>query len=133
HQVNLIAWSQHPAILISFAAIFVLLSLHTFDVFELRLPAIVRTKIEQVGQYGQAAKWSGSIVGCWVAGFFSALIVSPCLSAPLAGVLLSVSTVGNPWLGALALFCLGLGLGVPLMILGATEGKFLPKAGNWLN
>ena len=133
HQVNLIAWSQHPAILISFAAIFVLLALHTFDVFELRLPAFVRTKIEQVGQYGQAAKWSGSIVGCWVAGFFSALIVSPCLSAPLAGVLLSVSTVGNPWLGALALFCLGLGLGVPLMILGATEGKFLPKAGNWLN
>lgn len=133
HQVNLIAWSQHPAILISFAAIFVLLALHTFDLFELKLPAFIRTKIEKVGQYGQAAKWSGTIVGCWVAGFFSALIVSPCLSAPLAGVLLSVSTVGDPWLGALALFCLGLGLGVPLMILGATEGKFLPKAGNWLN
>lgn len=133
HQVNLIAWSQHPAILISFAAIFVLLALHTFDVFELKLPVFIRSKIEKVGQYGQAAKWSGSIIGCWVAGFFSALIVSPCLSAPLAGVLLSVSTVGDPWLGALALFCLGLGLGVPLMILGATEGKFLPKAGNWLN
>ena len=133
HQVNLIAWSQHPAVLISFAAIFVLLALHTFDLFELRLPAFIRGKIEKLGEYGQAAKWSGSIVGCWVAGFFSALIVSPCLSAPLAGVLLSVSTVGDPWLGALALFCLGMGLGVPLMILGATEGKFLPKAGNWLN
>ncbi len=133
HQVNLIAWSQHPAVLITFAAIFVILALHTFELFQLRLPVFVRTKIEKVGQYGQAAKWSGSIVGCWVAGFFSALIVSPCLSAPLAGVLLSVSTVGDPWLGALALFCLGLGLGVPLMILGATEGKFLPKAGSWLN
>lgn len=133
HQINLIAWSQHPAVLISFAAIFVLLALHTFDLFELRLPVFIRSKIEKLGEYGQAAKWSGSIFGCWVAGFFSALIVSPCLSAPLAGVLLSVSTVGDPWLGALALFCLGIGLGVPLMILGATEGKFLPKAGNWLN
>lgn len=133
HQVNLIAWSQHPAVLITFAAVFVILALHTFELFQLRLPVFVRTKIEKIGQYGQAAKWSGSIVGCWIAGFFSALIVSPCLSAPLAGVLLSVSTVGDPWLGALALFCLGLGLGVPLMILGATEGKFLPKAGNWLN
>lgn len=133
HQVNLIAWSQQPVILISFAVIFAVLALHSFELFELRLPMFIRGRIEKVGQYGQASKWSGSIVGCWVAGFFSALIVSPCLSAPLAGVLLSVSTVGNPWLGALALFCLGLGLGVPLMILGATEGRFLPKAGNWLN
>ncbi|XID75459.1 protein-disulfide reductase DsbD [Alkanindiges sp. WGS2144] len=133
HQLNLIAWSQHPAILISFAAIFIALALHSFEVFELRLPAFIRGRMQKIGQYGQAAKWSGSILGCWVAGFFSALIVSPCLSAPLAGVLLSVSTVGNPWLGAVALFCLGLGLGVPLMILGATEGRFLPQAGNWLN
>lgn len=133
HQINLIAWSQQPIILISFAVIFALLALHSFELFELRFPTFIRGHIEKVGQYGQASKWSGSIMGCWVAGFFSALIVSPCLSAPLAGVLLSVSTVGNPWLGALALFCLGLGLGVPLMILGATEGRFLPKAGNWLN
>lgn len=133
HQLNLIAWSQQPAILIGFAVIFVVLALHSFDLFELRLPQFIRGRVERVGQYGQSAKWSGSVIGCWVAGFFSALIVSPCLSAPLAGVLLSVSTVGNPWLGALALFCLGLGLGVPLMILGATEGRFLPKAGNWLN
>ncbi|WP_169733744.1 protein-disulfide reductase DsbD [Alkanindiges illinoisensis] len=133
HQINLIAWSQHPAILIGFAVVFALLALHSFEMFELRLPAFVRGRIEKVGQYGQSSKWSGSVLGCWVAGFFSALIVSPCLSAPLAGVLLSVSTVGNPWLGAVALFCLGLGLGVPLMILGATEGRFLPKAGNWLN
>ena len=133
HQLNLIAWSQQPAILIGFAVIFVVLALHSFDLFELRLPQFIRGRVERVGQYGQSAKWSGSVIGCWVAGFFSALIVSPCLSAPLAGVLLSVSTAGNPWLGALALFCLGLGLGVPLMILGATEGRFLPKAGNWLN
>lgn len=133
HQINLLTWSQQPAILIGFAVIFALLALHSLELFELRLPAFIRGPIEKVGQYGQSSKWSGSVFGCWLAGFFSALIVSPCLSAPLAGVLLSVSTVGNPWLGALALFCLGLGLGVPLMILGATEGRFLPKAGNWLN
>jgi thiol:disulfide interchange protein DsbD len=133
HQINLITWSQHPAVLISFAVVFALLALHSFEVFQIKLPYFLRAKIERVGRVGQSAKWSGSILGCLIAGFFSALIVSPCLSAPLAGVLLSVSTVGNPWLGAAALFCLGIGLGVPLMILGATEGKFLPKAGTWLN
>ncbi len=133
HQVNLITWSQQPALLIAFAIVFVLLALHSFELFHIRLPRFIASRIEKVGQVGQMTKWSGSITGCWVAGFFSALIVSPCLSAPLAGVLLSVSTVGNPWLGAAALFCLGLGLGVPLMILGATEGKLLPKAGDWLN
>ena len=66
-------------------------------------------------------------------GFFSALVVSPCVSAPLAGVLLSVSTLGNPLMGAMALFALGLGLSTPLMILGASEGRFMPKAGLWLN
>ena len=66
-------------------------------------------------------------------GFFSALVVSPCVSAPLAGVLLSVSSLGNPLLGGTALFVLGLGLSTPLMILGASEGKFMPKAGLWLN
>lgn len=133
HQLNLIAWSQHPVVLIVFAIIFALLALHSFELFDLKLPYFLRSKIEKVGRFGQSAKWSGSVLGCLIAGFFSALIVSPCLSAPLAGVLLSVSTVGNPWLGAFALFCLGVGLGVPLMILGATEGKFLPKAGAWLN
>lgn len=133
HQVNLIALLQQPAVLISFALIFVVLALHSFELIQLRLPYFISRRIEKVGQLGQLTRWSGSIAGCWVAGFFSALIVSPCLSAPLAGVLLSVSSVGNPWLGAAALFSLGLGLGVPLMILGATEGKLLPKAGDWLN
>lgn len=133
HQVNLISWLQQPVVLIGFALIFIVLALHSFELIHLRLPYFMSQRLEKVGQFGQLSRWSGSIIGCWIAGFFSALIVSPCLSAPLAGVLLSVSTVGNPWLGAVALFCLGLGLGVPLMILGATEGKLLPKAGDWLN
>lgn len=133
HQFNLIAWSQQPVVLIVFAVIFAVLGLHSFEVFEFHLPHFLRAKIEKAGRFGQQARWSGSVLGCLIAGFFSALIVSPCISAPLAGVLLSVSTVGNPILGAVALFSLGIGLGVPLMILGATEGRFLPKAGTWLN
>lgn len=133
HQINLVAWLQQPAILIGFALIFVLLALHTFDLLPIRLPHAVRVRIERLGQIGQHERWAGSLFGSAVVGFFSALVVSPCVSAPLAGVLLSVSTVGDPLLGAVALFALGCGLGVPLMVLGATEGRLLPKAGNWLN
>lgn len=133
HQINLVAWLQQPSILIGFALIFVLLALHTFDLLPIRLPHVIRTKIERIGQLGQNERWAGSLLGSWLVGFFSALVVSPCVSAPLAGVLLSVSTVGEPLLGAVALFALGLGLGTPLMLLGATEGRLLPKAGDWLN
>lgn len=133
HQINLVAWLQQPAILIGFALIFVLLALHTFDLLPVRLPHALRTQIERIGQIGQQERWAGSLFGSAVVGFFSALVVSPCVSAPLAGVLLSVSTVGDPLLGAVALFALGLGLGLPLMLLGATEGRLLPKVGEWLN
>lgn len=133
HRINLVAWLQQPAILIGFALIFVLLALHSFDLLPVRLPHAVRVRIERLGQIGQHERWAGSLFGSAVVGFFSALVVSPCVSAPLAGVLLSVSTVGDPLLGAVALFALGCGLGVPLMVLGATEGRLLPKAGAWLN
>ena len=135
-QFNLLGWLQNPVVLIGFALVFVVLALANFDVFTLRLPNGLQSKIHDFGQReGSRANWlkQGSVVGSWLTGFVSALVVSPCVSAPLAGVLLSVSTVGNPVLGAIALFMLGLGLGVPLMILGATEGRFLPKAGEWLN
>lgn len=135
-QFNLLGWLQNPVVLIGFALVFVLLALANFDVFTLRLPQSLQSKINEFGQSDDGrATWlkQGSVVGSWLTGFVSALVVSPCVSAPLAGVLLSVSTVGSPVLGAIALFMLGLGLGVPLMILGATEGRFLPKAGEWLN
>lgn len=135
-QFNLLGWLQNPVVLVGFALVFVVLALANFDVFTLRLPQGLQSKIHALEQRekGRAA-WlqQGSVVGSWLTGFVSALVVSPCVSAPLAGVLLSVSTVGSPLLGAIALFMLGLGLGVPLMILGATEGRFLPKAGEWLN
>lgn len=135
-QFNLLGWLQNPTVLIGFASVFLVLALANFDVFTLRLPHAIQSKIHAFEQGGDGrADWlkQGSVIGSWLTGFVSALVVSPCVSAPLAGVLLSVSTVGSPLLGAIALFMLGLGLGVPLMILGATEGRFLPKAGEWLN
>lgn len=134
-QFNLLGWLQNPVVLIVFALVFVILALANFEVFTLRLPHGLQSKIHAFDQREGRATWlkQGSVVGSWLTGFVSALVVSPCVSAPLAGVLLSVSTVGSPLLGAIALFMLGLGLGVPLMILGATEGRFLPKAGEWLN
>jgi thiol:disulfide interchange protein DsbD len=134
-QFNLLGWLQNPVILMVFALIFVVLALANFDVYTLSLPQGLQSKIDAFGQREGRAAWlkQGSVVGSWFTGFVSALVISPCVSAPLAGVLLSVSTIGNPFLGAAALFMLGLGLGAPLMILGATEGRFLPQAGNWLH
>ncbi len=134
-QFNLLGWLQNPLILITFALIFVALALANFDVFTLSLPQGLQSKIDAFGQREDRPAWlkQGSVAGGWFTGFVSALVISPCVSAPLAGVLLSVSTIGDPLLGAAALFMLGLGLGVPLMILGATEGRFLPQAGDWLN
>ncbi len=134
-QFNLLGWLQNPMILITFALIFVALALANFDVFTLSLPQGLQSKIDAFGQREDRPAWlkQGSVAGGWFTGFVSALVISPCVSAPLAGVLLSVSTIGDPLLGAAALFMLGLGLGVPLMILGATEGRFLPQAGDWLN
>jgi thioredoxin:protein disulfide reductase len=134
-QFNLLGWLQNPLILIAFALIFVVLALANFDLFTLSLPQGLQSKIDSFGQRNDRAPWlkQGSVIGSWLTGLVSALVISPCVSAPLAGVLLSVSTIGNPLLGAAALFMLGLGLGVPLMILGATEGRFLPQAGDWLN
>lgn len=128
-QANIAAWLQHPSVLISVSLLFFILALASFDVFHLQLPQSLHHRLDALSQKGKA----GSFVGTWLMGFFSALVVSPCVSAPLAGVLLSVSSLGNPLLGGTALFVLGLGLSTPLMILGASEGKFMPKAGLWLN
>jgi len=128
-QANLSLWLQHPVVLSAFSALFVILALASFDVFHLQLPSSWQHQLDALSKKGKA----GSFVGTWLMGFFSALVVSPCVSAPLAGVLLSVSTLGNPLMGAIALFALGLGLSTPLMILGASEGRFMPKAGLWLN
>ncbi len=125
---NLAMWFQQPVVLVIFSLLFVALALSMFGLFELRLPHALQNHFDQLGQKSKGGKYIGS----YVMGFFAALVVSPCVSAPLAGVLLYISTTGNAWFGGLALFTLALGMGVPLLILGATEGRLLPKAGDWM-
>ncbi|MBH0005225.1 protein-disulfide reductase DsbD [Psychrobacter sp. SWN149] len=129
--LGIIGWLQNPVILIGFAIVFVLLALYMLGVFTVRLPQAISRKMQGLSQAGDSKL--GSTGGSLVAGFLSALVVSPCVSAPLFGALLAVSTIGNPLLGFVALFMLGFGLSAPLILIGATQGKIMPKAGEWMN
>lgn len=129
--LGILNWLQNPVILLAFAGLFVLLGLYMLDVVRISLPQALRTKLQRLGQVGENRL--GSLSGSYLAGLFSALVVSPCVSAPLAGALAGVAAVGNPVIGFMALFLLGLGLSTPLIVLGATQGNFMPKAGKWMN
>ncbi|WP_182406095.1 protein-disulfide reductase DsbD domain-containing protein [Psychrobacter sp. GP33] len=129
--LGIIGWLQNPIILISFAIVFVLLALYMLEIFTIRLPHKIASKMQGLSQAGDSKL--GSAGGSLAAGFLSALVVSPCVSAPLFGALLAVSTIGNPVLGFAALFMLGFGLSAPLILIGATQGKIMPKAGEWMN
>ena len=129
--LGIIGWLQNPIILISFAIIFVLLALYMLGVFTIRLPRFITSKMQGLSQAGDSKL--GSAGGSLAAGFLSALVVSPCVSAPLFGALLAVSTIGSPLLGFAALFMLGFGLSAPLILIGATQGSIMPKAGEWMN
>ncbi|WP_372885908.1 protein-disulfide reductase DsbD domain-containing protein [Psychrobacter sp.] len=129
--LGIIGWLQNPIILIGFAIVFVLLALYMLGVFSIRLPRFISNKMQGLSQAGDSKL--GSTGGSLIAGFLSALVVSPCVSAPLFGALLAVSTIGSPLLGFAALFMLGFGLSAPLILIGATQGKIMPKAGAWMN
>lgn len=129
--LGIIGWLQNPVILLVFAAVFVLLALYMLDVVKITLPNAIRQKTHLLSQVGD--KYLGSSFGSFIAGFLSALVVSPCVSAPLFGALLAVSTIGSPLLGFAALFMLGFGLSAPLMLLGVSQGNLMPKAGEWMN
>ncbi|WP_084644968.1 protein-disulfide reductase DsbD [Oceanobacter kriegii] len=125
---NIQAWMQTPWVLMLFAALFVLLSLAMFGVYELQLPSALRNRLNSASQ----KQSGGHIASVFLIGVLSALVVSPCVSAPLAGALVYLSTTGDVLLGGAALLALGLGMGVPLIILGTTGGSVLPKAGGWM-
>lgn len=129
--LGIIGWLQNPVILISFAALFVFLALYMLELIPFRLPSAISRKLGALNEAGNSKL--GSAGGSLIAGFLSALVVSPCVSAPLFGALLAVSTIGNPVLGFAALFMLGFGLSAPLILLGATQGSVMPKAGMWMN
>lgn len=125
---NVQAWFQNPWIVSVFALIFVLLALSMFGVYELQMPSIIQTRL--VGWSN--AQRGGAFVGVGAMGVLSALIVGPCITAPLVAALLVIGQSGDPLRGGLSLFALGLGMGVPLLIVGTSAGKLLPKAGAWM-
>jgi thiol:disulfide interchange protein DsbD len=126
---NLQAVFQHPAILIAFAAVFVGLALSMFGVYELQVPAALQTKLSAISQRQEG----GTLIGAAVMGVLSALIVGPCVAAPLAATLIVIGQSGDVVRGGLTLFALSLGMGTPLLAFGASAGKLLPKAGPWMN
>ncbi len=126
---NLQTTFQQPWIIGLFSAIFVLLSLSMFGFYHLELPKSFQTKLHNSSEIHR----DGSLWGAAIMGALSSLIVGPCVAAPLAGALIYIGQTGDAVLGGSALFVLGLGMGVPLLLLGASAGKLLPKAGNWLN
>jgi thiol:disulfide interchange protein DsbD len=125
---NLQATFQHPAILIGASVVFVLLALSMFDLYHLQLPVRLQTRLFHLSQKQKG----GTLLGAGLMGLFSALIVGPCVAPPLAGALIYIGESGNALLGGAALFALSMGMGTPLLILGTSEGKFLPRVGNWL-
>jgi thiol:disulfide interchange protein DsbD len=119
---------QNPWVLGAFAALFVALSLSMFGLYELQLPAAFQSRLADTSN----KVGGGTLWGVFTMGVLSALIVGPCVAAPLAGALLYINQTRDAFLGGTALFALALGMGVPLLVVGLSAGTLLPKAGAWM-
>ena len=126
---SLQAWLQQPWLLGSLAALFVVLALPMFGAFELQLPAALRDRLDRAGQGTRG----GNLYGAALLGALSGLLLGPCMTAPLAGALLYIAQSGDVLQGALVLFSLGLGMGVPLLLLVTLGNRYLPRPGAWMN
>ena len=125
---NLQIWFQNPWVLSSFAGIFVVLSLSMFGFYDVQMPAFIQVKLNNLSNKQE----SGTLISAAIMGVLSALIVGPCVTAPLVGALIYIGQTGDTILGGAALFCLGLGMGAPLLVIGTSAGKILPRAGMWM-
>lgn len=120
---------QTPWVVGAFALVFVALAASMFGLYELQLPARLQSRFsEQAGR-----QHAGSLIGVGLMGAISALIAGPCVAAPLAGALLYIGQTGDAVLGGAALFCLALGMGAPLLAVGASAGTLLPRSGPWMD
>ena len=126
--LNLQAMLQSPWVLVPFATFFALFALAMFGLFELRLPHFISERLDRKA----AQTHGGTIAGAAALGVLSSLLVSPCVTAPLTALLLYISASGDALGGGLQLFALGLGMGTPLILLGAGGGALLPKSGTWM-
>ncbi len=130
---GLAAALQNVWVLSAFALLLVVLSLSMFGVYELQIPNSIQTRLTQwSGQLG-GGEATGKWVGVFLMGAISALIVGPCVAAPLAGTLIYISQTRNVVVGGLALFALAAGMSVPLLLLGLSAGSILPRVGAWMN
>lgn len=126
---NLQAAFQNPWILGSFAGVFVALSFSMFGFYDLQMPSFIQSRLTDASNKQQG----GTLTGVAIMGLLSALIVGPCVAAPLAGALIYIGQTGDMVLGGMALFALSLGMGAPLLAIGASAGKLLPRAGTWMD
>ncbi len=127
-QVNLQAAAQNVWVIGAFSLVFMLLALSMFGYYELRVPAAIQTRLASLS----ASRENNGLYSCALMGALSAVIVGPCVAPPLAGALLYISQTGDAVLGGAALFAMGLGFGVPLLVLGASAGSLLPRVGAWM-
>ncbi len=125
---NLQAALQNPWVIGTFSGLFVLLAFAMFGFYDLQLPSSLQTRLSNLSHRQKG----GTLAGVAIMGVLSALIVGPCMAAPLAGALIYIGQSGDPVLGGSALFALSMGMGVPLLLVGTSAGKILPKAGSWM-
>ena len=125
---NLQVALQNPYVLVTFALVFVALAFSMFGYYEIKLPDSLQTRLNK----STDGKEKQGLMGIAIMGFLSALIVGPCVAPPLAGALVYIGQTGDAVLGGLALFVMSLGMGMPLLIIGAGAGKFMPKPGGWM-
>lgn len=126
---GLIAFLQAPWVLALFALLMVILSLSMFGMYEIQLPAALRERIDSAARKQQSGQW----IGAAMMGVLSGLIVSPCVTAPLAAALAFIAKTGDAVFGGATLFALSLGMGLPLVILACGGGTLLPRAGAWMD
>jgi thiol:disulfide interchange protein DsbD len=122
------AFFQQPWIIMTFAALFVVLALAMFGLFDLKIPAALETRLAGVS----GRQKSGSLVGTAIMGALSALVVTACVAPPMVAALAVIGQTGDVLRGSLALFAMGIGMGAPLLLVGVAGGRFLPHAGPWM-
>lgn len=120
---------QNPWVLGAFSLVFVALALSMFGFYELQLPASLQTRINALANKQKG----GTLTGVAIMGVLSALIVGPCVAPPLAGALIYIGQTGDAVLGGAALFAMSMGMGLPLIVAGTLGGKYLPRAGGWMD
>ena len=127
---NLQAMFQTPWIIIVFSLVFVLLALSMFGFYDLQLPASWQNKLSNISNKQKSGSW----LGVAIMGLLSALIVGPCVAPPLAAAVIYISSAdGGPVVGGLALFAMSMGMGIPLIAIGTSAGKWMPGSGGWMN